>query len=200
MKNKTITKKQREELATEIFNWLNDHEMWVDVSIYFNGKRWSTQNKGCTEFCYNEYRYFEYEADPKDYFEYVNEVGCEIWGLLCSIKEALNEPIGVWLPEKFIIEGTSKYVQGVEVAIDYDGIVPEGLDIITLPQCKMMIFQGEPFDDENYDIAIDNISKAIAKYNPTLYGYKWAVDEGLSFQMEPQGYRGYIEGHPVRGL
>ena len=135
--------------------------------------------------------------EATNYFEYVNEVGCEIWGLLCSIKEALNEPIGVWLPEKFIIEGTSKYVQGVEVPIDYDGIVPEGLDIITLPQCKMMIFQGEPFDDENYDIAIDNISKAIAKYNPTLYGYKWAVDEGLSFQMEPQGYRGYIEGHSV---
>ena len=31
----------------------------------------STSNKECNEFCYNERRYFEYEADPKDYFEYV---------------------------------------------------------------------------------------------------------------------------------
>ena len=136
----------------------------------------------------------------KNYFEYVNEVGCEIWGLLCSIKEALNEPIGVWLPEKFITEGTSVYVQGVEVPIDYCGIVPEGLEIITLPSCKMMVFQGEPFEDEDYDIAIKNISKAISKYNPSLYGYEWATDKLPSFQMEPQGYRGYIEGHPVREI
>lgn len=73
MNNKTLTKKQRKELATEIFNWLNDHEMWVDTQIYFNGKCWSTMNKNGTEFCYNERRYFEYEAEPKDYFEYVAE-------------------------------------------------------------------------------------------------------------------------------
>lgn len=73
MNNKTLTKKQREQLATEIFNWLNDHEMWVDVCIYFNGKCWSTSNKNGVEFCYNERRYFEYEAEPKDYFEYVAE-------------------------------------------------------------------------------------------------------------------------------
>jgi hypothetical protein len=71
--NEVLTAKQREQLATDIFNWLNKHEMWVDVHIYFNGKCWSTNNKNSTEFCYNENRYFEYEADPKDYFEYVRE-------------------------------------------------------------------------------------------------------------------------------
>ena len=73
MKKEVLTKKQREQLATEIFNWLNDHEMWVDTQIYFNGKCWSTSNKDHTEFCYNERRYFEYEAEPKHYFEYVRE-------------------------------------------------------------------------------------------------------------------------------
>ena len=34
----------------------------------------------------------------------------------------------------------------------------------------MMIFQGEPFDDEDYDIAVDNISNAVIKYNPNLMG------------------------------
>ena len=68
-----LTTKQREELATEIFNWLNDKEMWVDIHIYFNGKCWSTNNQNHTEFCYNERRYFEYEAEPTDYFEYVRE-------------------------------------------------------------------------------------------------------------------------------
>lgn len=70
---KKLSSKQKEQLATEIFNWLNNHEMWVDTAIYFNGKCWSTNNKEGTEFCYNENRYFEYEADPKNYFKYVAE-------------------------------------------------------------------------------------------------------------------------------
>lgn len=72
MKN-PLTTNQREQLATEIFNWLVDNELWVDVCIYFNGKRWSTNNKDCSEFCYNERKYFEDEANPMDYFEYVRE-------------------------------------------------------------------------------------------------------------------------------
>ena len=73
MKKQVLTKKQREELATEIFNWLNDHDMWVDVCIYFNGKCWSTSSKDNKQFSYNGRKYFEYEAEPKDYFEYVRE-------------------------------------------------------------------------------------------------------------------------------
>ena len=37
----------------------------------------------------------------RDYFEYCEEVGCDIWGLLCSVKEALYEPMGLWLPDHF---------------------------------------------------------------------------------------------------
>lgn len=62
-----------EQLAKEIHSFLVSHEMWVDVYIYFNGKCWGTSNSNNTEFCYNQNKYFEYEADPKDYFEYVRE-------------------------------------------------------------------------------------------------------------------------------
>lgn len=73
MKKNPLTEKEREQLATEIFNWLVDHEMWVDVHIYFNGKCWSTNNEYLTEFCYNERRYFEYESNPETYFDYVRK-------------------------------------------------------------------------------------------------------------------------------
>ena len=73
MANKALTQKAIEQLATEVFNWLVDKEMWVDTVIYFNGKCWSTNNKDCTEFCYNERKYFEYEADPRNHFDYVRE-------------------------------------------------------------------------------------------------------------------------------
>lgn len=135
----------------------------------------------------------------KDYFAYCEEVGCEVWGVLTSIKEALNEPMGMWLPENLRKGGTSTYVQGVEVPADYAGLVPEGFDIMDLKPCKMMIFQGQSYeDDEAFEEAIYEVWDAIKKYNPETYGFKWADEDGPRFQLEPWGYRGYIEGKPVR--
>ncbi len=136
----------------------------------------------------------------QDYFAYCEEIGCDIWGLLCSVKEALYEPIGMWLPEAFRTPGTSLYAQGVEVPMEYDGVLPEGLEIITLPPCKMMIFQGTPFEDMHFEEAIADIWSAMKTYTPELYGYEWADEDAPRFQMEPQGYRGYIEARPVREI
>ncbi len=138
----------------------------------------------------------------KEYFKYCEEVGCDIWGILCSIKESLYEPIGIWLPDKLIAPGTSKYVQGVEVPDDYNGEIPKGFDIIDLEPCSMMVFQGPTFDDSDdsfYD-AIDDIQKAMEQYNPSTYGYEWADNDSPRFQLEPQGWRGYIEARPVKKL
>lgn len=136
----------------------------------------------------------------KDYFEYCTDIGCEIWGLLCSIKEALYEPVGMWLPQKLRPEGTSYYVQGVEVPEDYSGVVPEGFEIIDLPPCKMMIFQSQPFPDEYYMEVITKLSEEINKYDPRPHGFEWADEDAPRFQYEPQGSRGYIEARPVRKI
>ena len=64
------------------------------------------------------------------------------------MKSISGEPVCLWLPKHLIPEGTSEYVQGVEVPMDYDGQIPEGFDIIELPKCKYMMFQGEPFEEE----------------------------------------------------
>jgi AraC-like DNA-binding protein len=135
-----------------------------------------------------------------DYFEYCEEVGCDIWGVLTSVKEALYEPAGFWLPASWIKLGTSEYVQGVEVPVDYAGKIPVGLDLIDLPPCKMMIFQGEPFADEDFGEAIGQIWELIDRYDPKLYGFAWAPEAGPRFQLEPRGDRGYIEGRPVKSL
>ena len=132
------------------------------------------------------------------YFEYCEEVGCDIWGTLTSIKEAIYEPMGIWLPDNMIKPGTSLYAQGVEVPVNYEGEIPEGFDIIDLPPCKMMVFQGQPFDDESYGDAIGDLWEVMKSYNPELYGFRWADEDAPRFQLEPVGYRGYIEARPVR--
>lgn len=138
-------------------------------------------------------------AKAADYFAYCEEFGCdEPWNTLTGIKDALYEPIGMWLPENLRKPGTGIYAQGVEMAADYKGEVPEGYDIIDLPACKMMIFQGQPFDDEKFGDAISEIWELMKTYNPEIYGFTWADEDAPRFQLEPQGYRGYIEGRPVR--
>ena len=134
------------------------------------------------------------------YFEYCEEVGCDVHSFLCSIKDALYEPIGMWLPEKLRKPGTSVYAQGVEMPADYSGEVPEGYDIMDLPPCKMMVFQGQPFEDEKFGEAIEEMWGLMKTYNPEIYGFAWADEDGPRFQLEPQGYRGYIEARPVRQL
>ena len=135
-----------------------------------------------------------------EYFTYCEEVGCEMWGTLVSIKEALYEPVGLWLPSRMVIPGTSVYAQGVEVPEDYSGDIPQGFDIVDLEPCMMMIFQGQPFDDQNFEEAIHSLRDIMKTYDPQIYGFEWAEQDAPRFQMEPQGYRGYIEGLPVREI
>ncbi len=134
------------------------------------------------------------------YFEYCEEVGCDVWGILSSIKEAIYEPIGMWMPEKLVKSGMSVYTQGVEVPVNYAGEVPEGFDLIDLQPCKMMVFQGQPFDDEKFDEEIREIWDTMKNYNPEVYGFEWADEDGPRFQLAPMGYRGYIEARPVKQL
>jgi len=138
--------------------------------------------------------------EAKDYFAYCEELGCDIFEELRVVKDALYEPISVWLPENLRKPGTSVYCMGVEMPADYKGPVPAGYEIIDLKPCKMMVFQGQPYDDANFQQAIGDIWALMKTYNPELYGFKWADDDAPRFQMEPLGYRGYIEARPVKQL
>ncbi len=132
------------------------------------------------------------------YFEYCEELGCDVWDRLAAIRDAIQGPMGMWLPECLRPAGTSRYVQGVEVAADYAGDVPEGFEVVGLPPCKMMVFQGPPYDDKDFEQAISSLWDVMSAYRPETYGFKWADDDGPRFQLRPEGHRGYIEGRPVR--
>lgn len=141
-----------------------------------------------------------------DYFSYVEEVGCgdennsAPWDVLVGIKEALYEPVGLWLPENMRPEGTGVYAHGVEVPADFDGDLPEGFDVIDLPSCKLIVFQGEPYDDADYQTAVGVCMERIASFVPEVYGFAYAPELAPRMQLAPQGWRGYIEMLPVRQM
>ena len=118
-----------------------------------------------------------------DYWSYCEEVGCDVWGLLTSIKSISGEPVCLWLPEHLRKPVANEYVHGVEVENDYTGSVPDGFEMIDLPAATYLLFRGEPFEEEKYD--------------PAFIGYEWD-DMNPRIQLEPRGDRGYIELMPVR--
>ena len=83
-------------------------------------------------------------------------------------------------------------MQGAELAPGWDGPVPEGFEILELPAASYLRFQGEPFAEEDYCAAIEQVQGAIGRYDPAALGYVWD-DKNPRIQLEPVGERGYIE-------
>lgn len=141
-----------------------------------------------------------------DYMAYCGEIGCgehnasAAWDVLTEIKEALYEPVGVWLPENMRPAGTGIYAHGVEVPATFKVIVPDGFEVMELPACQMMVFQGEPYDDEIFEDAVGKCMEQIKRFNPEVYGYEWAPELAPRMQLAPEGWRGYIEMLPVRKI
>lgn len=132
-----------------------------------------------------------------NYFDYCAEVSCDVWGKLMSMDSLCDEPVCLWLPETYIKPNTSSYVQGVEVAPDYNREIPEGFDVISLPAAEYLAFQGEPFREEDYSQAILSVQYSMDHYDPTVIGYEWD-DSNPRIQLEPRGERGYIELRAIK--
>ena len=135
----------------------------------------------------------------EDYFPYCEEVSCDVWGILTSMKSLCGEPVALWLPPRYRKPDTSTYVQGVEVETDYSGVIPQGFETIHLPEAEYLMFQGQPFREEDYCAAIRAVQTAMDGYDPSVIGYRWD-DENPRIQLEPRGRRGYIELRAVRRI
>ena len=59
------------------------------------------------------------------------------------------------------------------------------------------MFKGEPFKEEEYCQAIEEIQKAVEKYDPQEIGASWD-ESNPRIQLEPVGSRGYIELWPIK--
>lgn len=135
----------------------------------------------------------------EDYFPYCQEVGCDVWGILKSMDSLAGEPVCLWLPSAYKKPGTSTYVQGVEVPVDFDGAVPEGFDVISLPAAEYLMFQGEPFQEEDYCQAIAAVRRAMDRYDPSVIGCTWD-ERNPRIQLEPVGTRGYMELKAIKRM
>lgn len=134
-----------------------------------------------------------------DYFAFCEEMGCEWEGLLDSIAEKLSPAALLTLPQNYVAPGTSDTAAGVELPASYAKPLPVEYDVIELPQCTMLFFNGAPYEDENdFCIAIDIVWEAVDSYDPELYGWQAAPELAPRFNFGASGALGARMAIPVK--
>ena len=117
--------------------------------------------------------------------------------------KALNQSVENLFASGYLLNIVSpilpKYVQGVEVATDYNAPVPKRFDVIELPAAKYLMFKSAPFAEENCGATIEDVRAAIKEYDPKTKGYLWD-ESNPRIQLEPIGSRGYIELLPIKKI
>lgn len=70
-----LSAKKIEELAEELRNFLLGHYLWVDTTIYFNGKAFSTDDRN-GNYYYNDPHHLVVlkDQDPKAYTKYAGDI------------------------------------------------------------------------------------------------------------------------------
>lgn len=70
-----MTKNEIEALAVEIRSFLLKHDLWIDTTIYFNGKAFSTDDRQ-GHYYYNDPDHLIVleDQDPRRCFEYVGDI------------------------------------------------------------------------------------------------------------------------------
>jgi len=112
-----------------------------------------------------------------DYFAYCEEMGCDWEGLLNSIPEKFADAALLTLDKSMVKPGTSDTAAGVEVPANYAKPIPDGYDVIDLPPCTMLYFQGAKYENEDdFCTAIDIVWDAVDAYDATHYGWKNAPE------------------------
>ena len=136
-----------------------------------------------------------------EYFSYCEEVGCDWEGVFNSIAEKFNTSALLTLPPNLIKAGTGNTASGVEVPLDYSKPIPVGCDIIELPPCAMLYFQGAPFEDENdFGEAIGTLWDVMASYDPTIYRWQYAPELAPYFNFGATAKRGALMARSVRKI
>ena len=136
-----------------------------------------------------------------DYLSFCEEVGCNWEGLLNSIQEKFDTAALLELPESLQTHGIGKIAAGVEVPINYEKPLPKGYRTATLPECVMLYFQSEPYDNaDHFGKHIGQVFQAIEKYDFPRYGYQPAKDIAPTFNFGAETTTGARAAVPVKRI
>ncbi|KWX74776.1 AraC family transcriptional regulator [Paenibacillus jilunlii] len=101
----------------------------------------------------------------------------------------------------FYQNGRKGYLYGIPVAADYNGEIPEGMEVRDIPESEYLVFFHPPFDYlKDNGRVMRTVEQVAWNYNPESMGYQWDEDTKQDYQRHfPEGY-GYAVLRPVKKL
>ena len=91
----------------------------------------------------------------------------KVEGILQSIK---SPTVGGW----FYRDGKRGYFFGVDVPIDYAGEVPEGMELLDIPEAPYAVFHHPAYNYGTMERAVgEAIGNSIERWKPAEHGYEW---------------------------
>jgi uncharacterized glyoxalase superfamily protein PhnB len=133
---------------------------------------------------------------------FCEEKGCEWLDTLNAIPGKMDTAalLCTW-PSGLIAPGTDggTVAAGVEVPSDYASPLPSGYDIIDLPPCTMLYFEGEPFEnEEEWPEAMGIGWSAMDNYDLARHGWLSAPDLAPRFNFGADSKIGQRNAMPVK--
>ena len=136
-----------------------------------------------------------------DYMSYCEEMGCDWENIMNGIECRFDDAAIVTLPEKMVAQKTSGTAAGIEVPADCSVDVPKGYELVDLPSCTMLYFQGSPYDNEEYFCeAIKIVFDALDSYDPEIYGWRFDPEIAPAFNFGASSKKGARIAVPVMKL
>lgn len=134
----------------------------------------------------------------EDYMSFCGEMGCDWEGMMNSVSEKFDNAALLELPKHLIAEGTSAFAAGIEIPLTYEKPIPESMEVIELPACKMLYFRGATYEnEEDFCEAIEIVAEAMQNYKPEEYGFAYAFHIAPRFNFGASAASGAKMAVPV---
>ena len=90
---------------------------------------------------------------------------------------------------------------GIEVSLEYDGIIPEAMECMEIPESLYVTFYHPPYvyNDIN-DTVMEEVDEMAWSWNPKEHGYEWNERSNPIYQRSNPEKYGYAICRPIKKI
>lgn len=143
-----------------------------------------------------------WDEEVADYGKMWEKYDCDkICGVIDSMSHVSHPIVTAHTAGWFWKNGKRCYFYGFGVPADYEGAVPEGFEIRSVPASDYLVFYHPPFDylKDNAEV-MGRVEELAWNFDPKTKGYEWNEEQCQDYQRHYPEVIGYEVLRPVRKL
>lgn len=143
-----------------------------------------------------------FDLTATDYMTFWQKHNCDqITGIIDSMSHVSHPIVTCHTAGWFHENGKKGYFYGFGVPADYDGIVPNGFEIKTIPASDYMVFFHPPFDYlKDCGEVMHRVESLAWQYDPEIKGYEWNETLCQDYQRHYPEVIGYEVLRPIKKI